>query len=74
MKDLMISYDDKNGERINKVYDRVFDFTDALDLKYPGAPSMDCQNVVADFFENPLSRKHFNTIEELYYHCKLIMK
>lgn len=74
MKDLMISYDDNNGERINKAYEHMFDFTDALDLKYPGAPKMDCQNVDAVFFENPLNRKHFNTIEELYCHCKLIMK
>lgn len=74
MKDLMFSYDNKAGERIHKVYDHIFDFTDAIEQSDPESPPMDCQNVVAYFFENPLNCNHFSTIEDLYYHCKLIME
>ena len=74
MKDLMISYDNKNGERIHKVYDRIFDFTDAIEQSNPDAPANCCSNVTAYFFENPLTRQEFNTIDDLYYHCIAIMK
>lgn len=74
MKDLMFSYDNKNGERIHKVYDRIFDFTDEVEQNVPDAPMMDGQNVVAYFFENPATSQQFNTVEDLYYHCQLIMK
>lgn len=74
MKDLMFSYDAKTGERIHKVYDRIFDFTDAIKQKDPDAPMMDGQNVVAYFFENPSTCQQFSTVEDLYYHCQLIMK
>lgn len=73
MKDLMISYDNDNGERVHKVYDHIFDFTDAIELNNTDIPLMNYKNVDAYFFENPLSHSHFNTIEDLYYHCKLIM-
>lgn len=74
MKDLMFSYDDKNGERIHKVYDLIFDFTDEVEQNVPDAPTMAGQNVVAYFFENPSTCQQFNTVEDLYYHCQLIMK
>ena len=74
MKDLMISYDNENGERINKVYDYIYDFTDALESDEVDIPMMDYKNVDAYFFEKPSSHLHFDTIEDLYYHCKLIME
>lgn len=74
MKDLIFSYDNENGERINKVYDRIFDFTDAMELNEKDIPMMDCKNVEADFFENPLYHKHFDNLDDLYNHCKAIMK
>lgn len=74
MKDLMISYDNENGERIHKVYDHIFDFTDALESDDVDVPMIDYQNVDAYFFENPLNHNHFDTIQDLYYHCKLIME
>ena len=74
MKDLMFSYDNANGERINKVYDRIFDFTDAVEQNDADVPPMSSQNVDAYFFENPLRHNHFATVEDLYYHCKIIME
>ena len=74
MKDLMFSYDDKNGEKIHKVYNHIFDFTDEIEAKAENAPALDKQNVDAYFFENPMTRQHFSTVEDLYYHCKLIME
>lgn len=36
-------------------------------------PMMDYKNVEADFWENPLHHKHFDTIRDLYRHCKGII-
>ena len=74
MKDLRFSCDNKNGERVCKEYDRIFDFTDAVEKKDADVPPMSAQNVDAYFFENPLRHNHFNTVEDLYYHCKMIMQ
>lgn len=73
MKDLMFSYDNENGERINKVYDHIFDFTNAVEQNDIDVPPMGSQNVDAYFFENPLRHNHFDTVQDLYYHCKIIM-
>lgn len=74
MKDLKISYDNENEEKIYKEYDHIFDFTDDLESDNIDIPMMDYQNVEACFFENPLNNKCFDTIEELYHHCKSILK
>ena len=74
MKDLRISYDNENVQRINAEYDTVMDFTDAMDSDDIDIPMMDYENVEADFFENPLHHMHFNSIKELYEHCKIIMQ
>ena len=50
------------------------DFTSAMESDDKDIPIMDCENVEADFFENPLHHKHFNTIADLYNHCVVIMK
>ena len=74
MKDLKFSYTDKNGKTIQKDYDTIMDFTDSvvdgmLDEEFD-KPT----NGEATFFENPLNTKKFNTLSELYTHCKQIMK
>ena len=74
MKDLRISYDNENGQRINAEYNTIMDFIDVMDSDEIDIPMLDYQNVEADFFENPLLHKHFNTIEELYNHCVKITK
>lgn len=74
MKDLRISYDNENGQRISAAYDAIMDFTDAMESDNVDIPMMDYENVEADFFENPLHHKHFNTIADLYNHCVAIMK
>ena len=74
MKDLMFSYDNQNGERIHRVYDHIFDFTDEVESSSESAPPMDGQNVDAYFFENPMTKLELSTVEDLYFHCQLIMK
>lgn len=75
MKDLKISYDNENGQRIKTEYDTLMDFINTIDTEDNiDIPMLDYENVEADFFENPLLHKHFNTIEELYKHCVEITK
>lgn len=74
MKDLRISYNNENGQRINAEYDTIIDFTNAMESDNVDIPMMDYENVDADFFENPLNHKHFDTIGDLYKHCLEIMK
>ena len=75
MKDLRISYNNENGQKINAEYDTLMDFINTMDSEDNiDIPMLDYENVEADFFENPLLHKHFNTIEELYKHCVEIIK
>lgn len=74
MKDLKISYDNENGERIEKEFDTIMDFLDLIESDNVDVPMMDYQNVSADFWENPLHHKHFDTIADLYNHCTMIIK
>ena len=74
MKDLKISYDNENGQRINMEYDTIMNFVDDIDSDNIDIPMLDYENVEADFFENPLLHKHFETIEDLYNHCLKILK
>lgn len=73
MKDLKLSCDNENGERIVQEYDCIFDFTNAMEADDIDIPMMDYKNVEADFWENPLHHKHFDTIRDLYRHCKGII-
>ena len=75
MKDLRISYDNENGQRIKAEYDTLMDFINTIDSEDNiDIPMLDYEKVEADFFENPLLHKYFNTIEELYKHCVEITK
>lgn len=75
MKDLRISYDNENRQRIKVEYNTLMDFINIIDSEDNiDIPMLDYENVEADFFENPLLHKHFNTIEELYNHCVKITK
>jgi hypothetical protein len=74
MKDLKIRYKNENGDTISAEYETIMDFTDAIESDDIDIPMLDYTDVEANFFENPLMHKHFNTIAELYEHCKAILK
>lgn len=72
MKDLTFTYEE-NGVNKKKAYDLIFNFTDGVESNDSTVPSLDCQNVEACFFESPLHIQHFDTVKDLYEHCKKIM-
>ena len=75
MKDLKISYDNENGQRIYAEYNTIMDFIDTIDSEENiDIPMLDYGNVEAIFFENALIHKQFDTIEDLYNHCQEITK
>jgi hypothetical protein len=69
MKDLKISYDNENGDRIETLYNTIMDFIDLMNLDTLDIPMLDYENVDAIFFENELNKKHFETINDLLEHC-----
>ena len=74
MKDLIISYDNENGERIERKYDTIMDFLDEVESDNADIPMLDYTNVSATFFENPLNTKECETIADLVTHCKNIIR
>ena len=70
MKDLVFECDKENGERIILEYDTIMSFTDSIETDN----CMNYKNVDAIFFDNPLLRKRFDSIEHLYHHCKAIIR
>ena len=70
MKDLVFECDKENGERIILEYDTIMSFTDSIETN----SYKNYQNVDAIFFDNPLLRKRFDSIEHLYHHCKAIIR
>lgn len=74
MKDLKITYENENGEKKIREYDTIMDFVDEMESDRVDIPMMDYGHVVAKFFENPLREENFSTIEQLYLHCKSIIR
>lgn len=74
MRDLIFTYKNRNNEVVEKIYLNIFDFTDEVENNNPNAPQLTETNVNAIFFENNMTAKHFETIEDLYQHCKRIMQ
>ena len=73
MKDLRIRYE--VGDNIEESqYETIMDFVDQVESGEIDNEILGRKKVVAEFFENPLLHKHFNTIKELYEHCKAILK
>lgn len=68
MQDLMFNYSTENGERETKEYSTIMDFLDDVES---GAMDdvLECDDVNAEFFENELNTKHFDTVNDLYTHC-----
>ena len=73
MKDLIISYDNENGNQIHREYDTIMDFLNEMTSDDIDIPMLDYINVNARFFENPLHDRTFGTIEDLYLHCKMMV-
>lgn len=73
MKDLQISYTNKDGERVEKSYDTVMDFTDSVEAHKLDDELNIISNVDAKFFENDLNTKSCDTLAELYEHCMSIL-
>lgn len=74
MTDLKFSYTGLYGTRIVEEYSTVMDFTDAVESGNYPTENLNCKDVEARFFENPLLDQHFETVEDLYYHCEGILK
>lgn len=74
MMDLKISYDNEEGKRISKDYPTIMDFTDEMESDKFDIPMLDYRNVEAELFEKSAQRKSFDTIADLYDHCKQILK
>lgn len=73
MIDLCFNYATKNSGNVTKEFDTIMDFTDAIESGDISKDILNGINVEAIFFENPLTKKHFDTVHELYNHCINIM-
>lgn len=74
MKDLKYTCVGPKETYISASYDTIMDFTDAYENPNLKLSSADYRNIEADFFENPLLHKHFESITALYNYCKTILK
>lgn len=74
MKDLLMSYEAETGLHVNQGFNTIMDFLDLIESGKDDVLTLNCKNVHAQFFENPLNDKYFDTMEELYLHCKSIVK
>ena len=68
VQDLMFSYENENGEKVRLTHGRYISFLAET------APPLSGKDVDVYFFENPATKQHFATVEDLYHHCKMIMK
>lgn len=72
MKDLTLSFKDNKETYFSVSFDTIMDFTEAYEEKRYSNPEY--QNIEADFFQNPLLHKTFNSMSDLYNHCQAILK
>lgn len=72
MKDLKISYTKQDGKRANVEYSTIMDFLDEMEEDISNSV-MECKDVEADFFENPLHHQNFDSVKDLYNHCQRIV-
>jgi len=74
MKDLIICYDNENGDTIGKSYNTIMDFINEMESDNIDIPMLDYTNVYAEFFGRIHDGKSFDTIEKLLEHCKAIIR
>lgn len=70
MNEMIVLYENKNGDKIRREYGKISDFLDEMKSDILDAPMLDCQNVYARFYENPELDRHFATIKELFLYCQ----
>lgn len=73
MKDLKITYNREKNVVVEREYETIMDFLDEVDAYENSEKILNCTNVGATFFENPANYKYFDTVGELYNHCKMII-
>ena len=65
MIDLKFSYTTLDNERVTYKFDTIMDFIVSIEA----AEILPGSDVEAIFFENQLTKKHFDTVYKLFYHC-----
>lgn len=73
MKDLMIKYRNDDEKEFTKLYDTIMDFIDEMESDSIDIPMLDYEIVEYIFFEKPLDRGYFNTINDILKYCKRIV-
>lgn len=66
MIDLRIIFTNQRGKRVVEEFNTLMDFIIAFEFNNV---ILNGNKVFAEFFENPLRQKHFNTMQDLYNHC-----
>lgn len=74
MKDLMLKYRNENGDVITKSYATIMDFMNEMESDNIDIPMLDYEIVEYMFFEKPLNRGYFATINDIFEYCKRIVK
>lgn len=74
MKDLMLKYRNENGDTITKSYDTIMDFIDEMESDDIDIPMLGYEIVEYMFFEKPIDRGYFGTIDDILEYCKRIIK
>lgn len=74
MKDLILKYRNENGMVITKSYDTIIDFIGEMESDDVDIPMLDYETVEYMFFEKPLDRGYFATIDDILEYCKSIVK
>lgn len=72
--DLRIDYTNTSGNIVHTEYETVIDFIDTMESDEIDIPMLDDTDVHAEFFNNKLNVKDFDTISDLLEHCKEIIK
>lgn len=72
MKDLSFTCTFSPTNHITLEFNTIMDFTDAFEKE--NLSISNCSDIEATFFENPLNKKHFTSIKDLYDHCVSITK
>lgn len=70
----MLKYRNENGDVITKSYATIMDFMNEMESDNIDIPMLDYEIVEYMFFEKPLNRGYFATINDIFEYCKRIVK
>lgn len=74
MKDLVLKYKNCEGNVITASYDTIMDFIDKMESDEMDIPMLDDEVVEYVFFEKPIDRGYFATIDDILEYCKNIVR